>query len=63
MPQPSFYSEGTSPSRNDTKARVWKKILGAYQNQLGGNPENNPSRNDTLRQTRQKVNKALTGTT
>lgn len=61
--QPWFFSEGTTPSRLDTKGRVWKKILGAYQNKAGALAGNDPARNDTVQQTRQKVNKALKGVT
>lgn len=55
MAQPSFYPEGVTALLSDTRLRIWKKILGYYQNQAGALAANNPTINDTLRITKQKV--------
>ncbi len=59
MSQPDFYPEGTEPRRDDTKPKVWKKILGEIQNRPGARAVNNPRRDDTYRMTREKINNAL----
>ncbi len=56
--QPTFYAEGTTQERVDTKGRVLKKWLGALQNSGGVDPANNPARTDTKRQTEQKILKS-----
>lgn len=60
MALPSFFSDGSTPRRTDTRLIVWKKILGVIQDGLGGgaDPDNDPKQTDTLRQTKQKVLKA-----
>lgn len=61
MPHPEFYPEGTTPRRKDTRLRLWKKILGVYQNAAGALATNNPRIKDTLRKTKLKVNKSQQG--
>lgn len=59
MSNPTYYSEGTTPRLKDTKYKVWTKILGAIQNNVAANPAYNPRKSDTLRQVKQKINKAI----
>ena len=62
MAEPSYFSEGVTQRRPDTRLRVWTKILGALQND-GGLVGNNPRRTDSLRIIKQKVLHAYQGTT
>lgn len=63
MAQPDFLSAGATPSPIDTKLRIWVKILGQYQNNIGGGlAANNPRPTDTLRVIKEKWNAALNGT-
>lgn len=61
MAQPNFYSDGSTPRRTDTRLIIWRKILGAIQNNLGGAAvaANDPRFNEGLRQTKEKVLRAL----
>lgn len=61
MAQPSFLSFGSTPTRTDTKWFRWTRILGRVQNNLASpNAANNPRRNDSLRDIKLKINRALT---
>lgn len=59
--QPDYYAEHTTPLQQDTRLRVWTKVLGHYQNLPGADPANNPEKQDTLRIIRQKTLKAVNG--
>ena len=61
MAQPDFYAEGTTPLENDTRLRLWVKILGRIQNRPGANPANNPNPHDTLAIIKRKIVTALGG--
>lgn len=62
MAQPTFYSDGTTPNRMNTKSQAAKKWLGVLQNRASAIAANNPARMDSYRNTLKKINKALTGT-
>lgn len=56
------FSSGTTPVRDEGIWFLWVKILTKLQSSLGGgNPNNDPRHNDTLRMLRVKVDKALNG--
>lgn len=59
--QPEYYAEGTSPLPQDTRLRVWTKILGGYQNLPGADPANDPKKEDTLRIIKEKTLRAVNG--
>lgn len=53
--QPTFFAEGSTPRRTDTKLRIQKKWLGELRNLGHGDSSMDPRRLDTKRQTQQKI--------
>lgn len=63
MAEPSFFTDGATPRRTNTRWELTAKWLGVIQNNLGGsaNSANNPRRDNTRRQLLVKINKAKAG--
>ena len=63
MSQPTFYSDGTSARRTDSKHVISVKWLGAIQNNLAGAAfaANNPIKTDTSVVILRKIDSAKAG--
>lgn len=48
----------TEAKWNDTVHDALRKVVGAYQNQAGADPANDPKSNDTIRDLEQKWDRA-----
>jgi len=60
MARPNFYSDGHTPRVNDTYPVVLKKQLGAAIDAFGDTtPSSEPRVDDTIRNTKEKLNKVL----
>lgn len=61
MAKPDFFGDGSTPKIHDTLEIVWKKILGAKQDALGGGADtaNDPKIHDTIQETKRKFERAV----